>query len=60
MRASSRIALLRRRYRMNHKGPRLSYLYVFPADREKGWLCDGNDTRGKEINRRNEMSGAIR
>lgn len=49
----SRWGRLKRRYRMNHR-TRPSYLYVFPADREKGWLCAGNGYWGKEINEWNE------
>ena len=51
MRRMSRIEWLKLRYRRNHKGPKPLYLYVFPEERERGWLCDGNDDWGKEINR---------
>ena len=37
-----RLRSLKRRYRLNHKGPKLSYLVKFPEHRLGGWLCDGN------------------
>jgi hypothetical protein len=48
----SRYAMLKRSYRGSRKGRKPLYLYVFPADRERGWLCDGNGHWGKEINRK--------
>lgn len=34
------------RYRASRTRPKRHYLFVFPADRLGGWLCDGNDHRG--------------
>lgn len=42
-RMAFRYSILVQRERTPRK---LCYLYVFPADRLGGWLCDGNDTRG--------------
>lgn len=49
----SRFWFLKRHYRLNRRGRRRPvYLYVFPADRLGGWLCDGNDTRGNAMLKR--------
>ena len=49
--ASVMVAALRRRYRLNHKGPRLLYLSAIPEHRQKGWLWDWNEEWGRTIKR---------
>jgi hypothetical protein len=53
----SRYAMLKRSYRGSRKGRKPLYLFVFPEHRERGWLCDGNDHKGRAMLRRNAELG---